>query len=479
MLNALNSPVVRRVNAILNASVVLVVLVGMLIVVNRDHMSHGLGGFLEMRVTVKNLLIGVVCLSGGAIVFQMFGLAGGPYDLPLRTELVRVAKACAITGLLALFFPLTSHTDAFNAQVVLSFLPVATIACLCGRLATRACAERLATTLHGQREVIVVGSGARAAKLYERIQNSKYQSFRVLGFVESPECDAPNAEIKGHIVGALSDLERILMTQPVDEVIIALHAESCHAQIQNVITTCERAGIEAKYSFSDIFDLEVAKPRFEPGEQAPVVSLKMVQDDARMAVKRAIDIVGAVIGLLVLSPLLVVTAIGIKLTSHGPVFFVQERYGLRKRRFRMFKFRTMVANAESLQPSLEAQNEVVGPAFKMRNDPRITPLGSLLRRTSIDELPQFFNVLRGEMSLVGPRPLPLRDVSRFNQASLMRRFSVKPGLTCLWQINGRSDLDFARWIELDLRYIDNWSLGLDFEILVKTVPTVLAGRGAV
>ena len=141
----------------------------------------------------------------------------------------------------------------------------------------------------------------------------------------------------------------------------------------------------------------------------------------------------------------------------GRVLFAQERYGLRKRRFRMYKFRTMVAGAEALQAGLESQNEARGPAFKIRNDPRVTRIGRFLRRTSLDEFPQFLNVLSGEMSLVGPRPLPLRDVSRFDDASLMRRFSVKPGLTCLWQINGRSDTDFERWIELDLQYIDNWS----------------------
>ena len=145
----------------------------------------------------------------------------------------------------------------------------------------------------------------------------------------------------------------------------------------------------------------------------------------------------------------------------------------------MYKFRTMVSDAEDLQAALELQNEVAGPHFKIRNDPRITPIGRVLRETSLDELPQFLNVLRGEMSLVGPRPLPKRDVSRFDDASLMRRFSVKPGLTCLWQVNGRSNTDFDRWIALDLRYIDEWSLGLDFRILAMTVPAVLSRKGAV
>jgi lipopolysaccharide/colanic/teichoic acid biosynthesis glycosyltransferase len=196
-------------------------------------------------------------------------------------------------------------------------------------------------------------------------------------------------------------------------------------------------------------------------------------------VKRAIDITGATVALGVLGPIMLIIALAITLTSPGPALFVQERYGFRKRRFRMFKFRTMVPDAEDLQASLESQNEVLGPVFKIRNDPRITPLGRFLRKTSLDELPQLFNVLAGEMSLVGPRPLPIRDVSRFNNAALMRRFSVKPGLTCLWQISGRSNTDFDRWITLDLKYIDEWSLGLDLKILIWTFPAVLGGRGAV
>ena len=171
-------------------------------------------------------------------------------------------------------------------------------------------------------------------------------------------------------------------------------------------------------------------------------------------------------------------AVIIKLTSRGPVVFAQERYGLNKRRFRMYKFRTMVPDAEKRQAELESLNEAQGPVFKIRDDPRITRIGRILRKTSLDELPQFFNVLRGEMSLVGPRPLPKRDVSKFDHASLMRRFSVKPGLTCLWQVNGRSNTDFDHWIGLDLRYIDTWSLSLDMKTLLQTIPAVLKGSGA-
>jgi lipopolysaccharide/colanic/teichoic acid biosynthesis glycosyltransferase len=175
---------------------------------------------------------------------------------------------------------------------------------------------------------------------------------------------------------------------------------------------------------------------------------------------------------------MLVVAILVKMTSPGPVFFRQTRVGLNKRQFTIYKFRTMVENAERLQEELLSMNEMTGPVFKITKDPRITPLGRILRKTSIDELPQLVNVLKGDMSLVGPRAMSLRDYQRFDQDWQRRRFSVKPGITCLWQIRGRNSVPFQKWMELDMQYIDEWSLWLDLTILVRTVPAVLRGTGA-
>jgi lipopolysaccharide/colanic/teichoic acid biosynthesis glycosyltransferase len=185
------------------------------------------------------------------------------------------------------------------------------------------------------------------------------------------------------------------------------------------------------------------------------------------------------LALLLLSPLLLITALIVKVSSPGPALFVQERVGLNKRRFRLFKFRTMVADAPERQLEIEHLNEAGGPVFKIKNDPRVTPIGRFLRKTSIDELPQLLNVLKGDMSLVGPRPLPMRDYLGFKLDWQRRRFSVRPGITCLWQIKGRSSIPFEKWMELDLEYIDQWSLGLDLKILAKTIPVVIRGVGAV
>jgi exopolysaccharide biosynthesis polyprenyl glycosylphosphotransferase len=197
-----------------------------------------------------------------------------------------------------------------------------------------------------------------------------------------------------------------------------------------------------------------------------------------LTIKRTLDIVFSILLLVLFSPVLLAAAVSIYCTSDGPLFFQQERVGLNKRRFRMYKFRTMVLHAEQMMARLESLNEVSGPVFKIKNDPRITPVGKFLRRASIDELPQLLNVLKGDMSLVGPRPLPVRDYEGFNQDWQRRRFSVRPGITCLWQVAGRSSIPFEQWMRLDLQYVDEWSLWLDLKILARTIPAVFRGVGA-
>jgi len=327
------------------------------------------------------------------------------------------------------------------------------------------------------KQALIVGSGPIAARLYRRLKAypSKYH---VLGFVDTPsERYNVTPDIRERLLGDLDELETILVTWPADEVLVALPVKSCYSRIQNVIRTCERIGVDVRY-LADLFEVSTAKIRLQPHAGLSTVSLATVSRDYRLLIKRLVDILGAATGLILLFPIMVAVACAVKFTSRGPAFYVQQRYGLNRRLFRMYKFRTMVAGAERLQHRLEAMNESGGPLFKIRKDPRITALGRLLRVSSIDELPQLWNVLRGDMSLVGPRPLPVRDVSRFPEPWLMRRFSVKPGLTGLWQIRGRSDAASSQWIKLDLEYIDSWSLALDFSILARTPAAVIRGTGA-
>jgi exopolysaccharide biosynthesis polyprenyl glycosylphosphotransferase len=473
-----SKPIARRVYAAVNAAVVLLLLLGVFIGFNWHRMPNGLAEFLALRITIKNLFLAALFVLAWAIAFRVFGLSRQSPAAPLWKDLLQVAKACVVASAFALFFPLTTHSGAFTIRIILYFLPVAIMVCMCGRLVARAFAGRLAQAFSGPRDLIIVGSGPRASAIYDRLQEKGEKYTRVLGFVDSPNGHLVTATIRRQMLGDLEDLETILMKQPVDQVVIALPAKSCYDQIQTAILTCERAGVEAEY-LSDVFQLSLARPKFEPHEHTPVVSLKVVQDDYRLVVKRCIDVFGAMVGLLVFGPLMLIIAAVTKLTSPGPALFTQERYGMHKRRFRMYKFRTMVSDAELLQTTLEKQNEKAGPIFKMRHDPRITPVGRLLRVSSLDELPQLLNILRGEMSLVGPRPMSVRDVLRFTEPALMRRFSVRPGLTGLWQISGRSNSTFDEWINLDLKYIDGWSLALDLVIIARTVPAVLKAEGAV
>jgi exopolysaccharide biosynthesis polyprenyl glycosylphosphotransferase len=230
---------------------------------------------------------------------------------------------------------------------------------------------------------------------------------------------------------------------------------------------------------SDLFPQKLARAQSVDFDGVPIVTLGSVPPFSwRTEAKRLIDLTVGTILLMASAPLLVLAAIAIKLDSRGPIFFVQERVGFSKRRFRMIKFRTMTLDAEERMKEIEHLNEKSGPIFKIRNDPRITRVGRWLRKTSIDELPQLVNVLLGHMSVVGPRPLSLRDATRMEEAWQKRRFSVKPGLTCLWQVSGRSNLSFEQWMQLDLEYIDHWSLGLDASILLRTIPAIVLARGA-
>jgi exopolysaccharide biosynthesis polyprenyl glycosylphosphotransferase len=323
------------------------------------------------------------------------------------------------------------------------------------------------------KQILIVGAGPRGLAVQRDVCGPDRRDSKFVGFVDSLDDVGPG--VSSRMLGRLDQLESILMHRAVDEVLIALPTRSHWREIEEAIEACERVGVPTQV-LADIFQRRAGAPHASDRFLSPVVSTSL--DDYRRILKRCIDVTAAGLGLVILSPLLLLISLLVATTSRGPIFFAQERYGFNRRRFRMYKFRTMVADAEQRQEALESLNEATGPVFKIRDDPRMTPLGRVLRRTSLDELPQLFNVLKGQMSLVGPRPLPLRDVGRFTEAALMRRFSVPPGLTCLWQISGRSDVGFDDWIRLDLEYIDRWSLALDCRILIMTLPAVVRGAGA-
>jgi exopolysaccharide biosynthesis polyprenyl glycosylphosphotransferase len=438
------------------------------------HMPRGFQAFLLQRISLKNLLVAAVFLFCWRKLFFLCGLYDAMRPLCRKDEIHRVVAACSAGSFMTLAMPLVSTTDWFQPWHAAAIWAITVTTALAARGLVRLGVET--TAGRAVRHVIIVGSGPRALGLYDRLHAQRNGGLVLLGFVDNNE-HIESALVRQRLLGRIDDLEQLLMRHEVDEVLVALPIRSCYALIQDVISICERAGVQANY-LADVFQTSLAHARYDQTHETPVVAMAVVTDDHRLVIKRAIDILGAAIGLVVLSPLMIAIAIGIKLTSPGPIIYAQVRHGLRRRRFRMLKFRTMVANAESLQRMYEAQNEATGPVFKIRKDPRVTRLGAFLRKSSLDELPQLINVLKGDMSLVGPRPLPTRDVSQFNEAWLLRRFSVPQGLTCLWQISGRSELGFDDWVALDLQYIDQWSLSLDLRILVRTIPAVLTGAGA-
>jgi exopolysaccharide biosynthesis polyprenyl glycosylphosphotransferase len=326
-------------------------------------------------------------------------------------------------------------------------------------------------TIIPKRHVLIVGSGRGGQAAYTEMVDSPV--YNVVGVLDDEFVGS--AQMRERYLGGLELLDSLLKENPVSVVYCSLPVKSMYEPIQQVIAVCEQFGVEVRHS-SHLFQTKIARLDRGPGKNDSI--LRMVRDDSTRYAKRAMDILGAG-GLLLLSlPILIAAGIAIKITSSGPVFFSQDRYGLHRRRFRMFKLRTMVVNAEVLQAQLEHQNELGGPVFKIRQDPRVTKVGAFLRKTSIDELPQLWNVLTGDMSLVGPRPLAVRDVLKIEDSAQLRRFSVVPGITCIWQMSGRNNTDFANWIRQDLEYIDSWSLLLDVKILIGTVPAVLWGKGA-
>jgi exopolysaccharide biosynthesis polyprenyl glycosylphosphotransferase len=332
-------------------------------------------------------------------------------------------------------------------------------------------------------KVLVIGNGPRARTLMDTYRENSEWGVHIIGVLD-PRVGSPEAN--GHgvatfndapLLGNLGHIREILATTVVDEVIVCL-PRSLLNDLGEVVAACQEEAVCIKF-LADIYDLDTGTVRLDAIGAMPVLSFEPVPHEEGMLVaKRIVDLMIALPFTLLLVPLFAVVAVAIKLDSRGPVFFVQPRVGLNKRTFNMVKFRSMFADAEQRMAEIEHLNEADGPIFKMANDPRVTRVGRFLRRTSIDELPQLLNVLRGQMSLVGPRPMSLRDVNQFSLGIQRRRFSVRPGLACLREVSGRSRLSFERWLELDLQYIEEWSLWLDIKILFKLIPTVLKGDGA-
>jgi len=326
------------------------------------------------------------------------------------------------------------------------------------------------------RVILIVGMNEQGQTLARAVEKHWDLGLRILGFLSIDDPKPPPALNGYPVLGRAEDLPRILEKEVVDEVVFALSQEQLKT-LQNLFLICEERGITTSILLN-FFPHVISKTHLEELDGFPLLTFSTTpKNELLLFLRRIFDFLGSLILLVVLSPVFLLITVLIKLDSPGPALYRQVRCGLNGRKFIFYKFRSMIEGADAMVVKLREFNLMDGPVFKMKNDPRITRVGRFLRKSSLDELPQLFNVLKGDMSFVGPRPPVPEEVEKY-EGWQRRRLSMKPGITGLWQVKGRNTIDFQKWMKLDLEYIDNWSLWLDFKILLKTIPVVLSGKGA-
>jgi exopolysaccharide biosynthesis polyprenyl glycosylphosphotransferase len=419
------------------------------------------------------LEIGIVL--GLIIIFALRGL----YNMRLTGSWFRQAwtitgaATLGLTFLIAYYFVFPS---ASNSRLLVPFVWISSIIVLCiGRLIVSGAMGALYRIGLGETRLLVVGSGRLGKLIMQHIAASPDLGYSIVGFLHDLN-EPPSDFGRFKMLGTIDDLGLVIRSMQVDEVIIALPAQ-LHQYAVRSVRMCERLGTSFKL-VPDLYELSLSRIDMEAMEGIPLIGIRQVSlNSMQRLITRLVDISVAVLIMLLGSPLWLCIALAVRLTSQGPVIYRQTRIGLNGQPFQIYKFRSMYKNADKILAALMAQNEAKGPMFKMKSDPRITPVGKFIRSTSLDEFPQLINVLKGEMSLVGPRPPLPNEVAQYEEWQ-KGRLAIKPGLTGLWQVRGRSDISFDEGVLMDLYYIENWSLRLYFQILLRTIPAVLFSRGA-
>src|SRR6267378_1200267 len=406
----------------------------------------------------------LVLIPAAPLVLESQGFYNRPLLCPRRATLWPLFKGCLFTTI-ALTLVLFFFRLYLARWVLIWFGGISFILVFLKEELLRIAFKSGLGQSQYRRRFILVGSGDETAQMRAELKARSQEGFEILAELNLNETSIPR-------------LVELLHEHSVNGVILSAR-HSYFEQVEAVVRACELEGVEA-WIIADFFKTQISHTSFDDFQGHPVLVFRTTPDASWQGVlKQMIDFMVALVAVIILSGPFILIGLLIKLTSPGPILFRQKRCGLNGRPFTILKFRTMETDAEQRKHELAAKNEMSGPVFKMKNDPRVTPVGKWLRKFSVDEFPQLFNVLRGEMSLVGPRPLPVDEVKRFDDLAHRRRLSVKPGLTCLWQVSGRNDVaDFRDWVRLDLEYIDNWSLWLDLKIMWRTIPVVLLGTGA-
>ena len=421
-----------------------------------------------------NLMLPAIIIWGA-----VFWFSRDCYSVRLRKIkdiLIASSRAALISsGLFLAFIFAAGHLEESRFRIILFVALSAAFICVF-RILITLLLEYYRSRGYNYQTVLMVGTGVTARGFVDKVLDNSQFGLKVSGFLDW--------ERRPHLwryrdipcIGDLQSLPELLKNRQIDWAVFAVGRKYL-SKIEKSVEICERMGVQIAV-LADFFPMRLAKKRVDSFFDSPLVCYDTAPEQGLPIVAKSfLDRFLAALGLVMAAPILLATAVLVKSTSKGPIIFSQERCGLNGRKFRLYKFRTMVHNADNLKRDLAHFNDVDGAAFKMKKDPRITPVGRLLRRASIDEIPQLFNIVRGDMSLVGPRPPLAEEVARYDLWQ-RRKLSMKPGLTCLWQINGRSDISFEEWMKLDLEYIDNWSLWEDAKILARTVPVVFRGTGA-
>jgi exopolysaccharide biosynthesis polyprenyl glycosylphosphotransferase len=399
--------------------------------------------------------------------------------LSLRREVLTVFRVVAVGNVLlatlAYLLPLRQLSRAW----FILFAVLSALFLVLEKIALRVMARYVRAKGLNYRTVLIVGTGRRALEVAGLVEEHKYWGYKILGFVSDGH-RLPNGWARFRVYGTVPEIRTLLekgeFPEIVDEIVFAVTRKKLD-EMKQIFLLCEELGIRARVAMN-FFDNRLARIEVEELEGIPFLTFTTTpSNETQLAAKRALDVCISLVILALSAPVTVLAAIAIKITSPGSVLFKQQRIGLNGRTFTLYKFRTMIFDAHERLGEVSHLNEMTGPVFKAKADPRVTWVGRILRRFSLDELPQLWNVLKGDMSLVGPRP-PIPEEVRSYHRWQRRRLSMKPGLTCLWQVNGRNNIDFDRWMRMDLQYIDEWSPSLDLKILLRTIPAVLLGRGA-
>ena len=435
---------------------------------------------VPMPSRVLDVLAILALVVGWLAIFDYYVRYKGDRLVSLRVQLKSLAKATTLSAFWFLIISAVFSLESVDTIGLVTFWVVVTSIGILSRVSLKTLLVSARKSGYNYRYLLMVGANARAAEFADKLCKRQELGYKLVGYVAENDASKRAWEsqgMSGKIVGMVDDIRGILERERVDEMLVCLSVEAKFGTVTRMIADARDLGIVLRIVPEASEAAVLKRLHVEEFENEFVITLFREQLLLQLLAKRLMDIVISTIILIILAPLLVLVALLIKFTSPGPIFFTQNRVGMNQRRFRLYKFRSMAADAEERVHELAHLNELDGPAFKIVNDPRITPLGRFIRKTSIDELPQLFNVLRGEMSLVGPRPPLPNEVEQYDWL-FRRRLSVKPGITCVWQVSGRSDVNFQEWMDMDKRYVENWSLLLDLKILLKTIPAVIFCRGA-